>query len=154
MWMTPYPSQQLSNHSTLNSYTSPHMTTSQPSTPLPPSTQTLNPAWSPQPKEEEIPSSHTWLFVCLLGMLMNKFMKRVKEKDTPLWCRLDQQELKPQFYAFRWLTLLLSQEFSLPGNSLSQVTLPLPLASVYVADLGSRESGGSITNFTEFKVKS
>ncbi|CAF4370939.1 unnamed protein product, partial [Adineta steineri] len=27
---------------------------------------------------------------------------------------LDKQKLKPEFFAFRWLTLLLSQEFHLP----------------------------------------
>ena len=26
--------------------------------------------------------------------------------------------MKPQFFAFRWITLLLSQEFNLPGNFL------------------------------------
>jgi tagatose-1,6-bisphosphate aldolase non-catalytic subunit AgaZ/GatZ len=29
---------------------------------------------------------------------------------------LEDMELKPQFFAFRWLTLLLSQEFKLPGQ--------------------------------------
>jgi len=32
--------------------------------------------------------------------------KRLKEYDLPLWFHLDNQELHPQFYGFRWLTLL------------------------------------------------
>ncbi len=47
--------------------------------------------------------------------LMRQYMLRLKEKDTTLYLKLEQQEIRPQFYAFRWLTLLLSQEFPLPG---------------------------------------
>lgn len=38
----------------------------------------------------------------------------LKEKDLDVWTRLKEQELYPQYYSFRWLTLLLSQEFPLP----------------------------------------
>ena len=30
----------------------------------------------------------------------------------------EEQQMRPQFYSFRWLTLLLSQEFALPGEQL------------------------------------
>ncbi|CAH1786642.1 unnamed protein product [Owenia fusiformis] len=51
---------------------------------------------------------------CGIGALMQRLMEILKKKDLALWVRLDQQEIKPQFFAFRWITLLLSQEFSLP----------------------------------------
>ncbi|KAL4219046.1 hypothetical protein ACF0H5_021629 [Mactra antiquata] len=51
---------------------------------------------------------------CGIGSLMNQLMTTLKEKDVTLWYKLQEQDLKPQFYAFRWLTLLLSQEFPLP----------------------------------------
>lgn len=38
----------------------------------------------------------------------------LKQKDLELWQDLEQKKLNPQFYSFRWLTLLLSQEFELP----------------------------------------
>lgn len=38
----------------------------------------------------------------------------LKEKDAEVWQRLEQQNLYPQYYSFRWLTLILSQEFALP----------------------------------------
>lgn len=47
---------------------------------------------------------------------MQQYMDLLKSIDVTLWCRLQEQQLKPQFYAFRWLTLLLSQEFELPGT--------------------------------------
>lgn len=51
---------------------------------------------------------------CGIGSLMNQLMSTLKETDSTLWYKLKEQDLKPQFYAFRWLTLLLSQEFPLP----------------------------------------
>ena len=47
---------------------------------------------------------------------MNRFMVMLKEKDVTLWLKLQEQDIKPQYYAFRWLTLLLSQEFELPSK--------------------------------------
>lgn len=38
----------------------------------------------------------------------------LKEKDYQLWRHLESCEMNPQFYSFRWITLLLSQEFDLP----------------------------------------
>ncbi|XP_064649444.1 TBC1 domain family member 13-like [Lineus longissimus] len=49
-----------------------------------------------------------------IGSLMNRLMETVKAKDVRLHCRILEQNLRPEFYAFRWLTLLLSQEFPLP----------------------------------------
>ena len=46
--------------------------------------------------------------------MMAKLSNLLKEKDNAIWCRLKEQELYPQYYSFRWLTLLLSQEFPLP----------------------------------------
>ncbi|GAB0099868.1 TBC1 domain family member 13 [Sergentomyia squamirostris] len=46
--------------------------------------------------------------------MMNKLTKLLEVKDVEVWQRLREQELFPQYYAFRWLTLLLSQEFPLP----------------------------------------
>lgn len=36
------------------------------------------------------------------------------DRDEEVWQRLRDQELYPQYYSFRWLTLMLSQEFPLP----------------------------------------
>jgi hypothetical protein len=47
--------------------------------------------------------------------MMTKFSHKLKDKDEFLYNRIQELDLKPQFYAFRWLTLLLSQEFPLPG---------------------------------------
>ncbi|XP_059609339.1 TBC1 domain family member 13 [Phlebotomus argentipes] len=46
--------------------------------------------------------------------MMNKMTKLLEVKDLEVWQRLRDQELYPQYYGFRWLTLLLSQEFPLP----------------------------------------
>jgi hypothetical protein len=45
---------------------------------------------------------------------MQKFLLLLKKTDHSVYDLFDQQKLKPEFYAFRWLTLLLSQEFQLP----------------------------------------
>lgn len=45
---------------------------------------------------------------------MAKLSQLLKEKDAAVWQRLKDQELYPQYYSFRWLTLMLSQEFLLP----------------------------------------
>ncbi|XP_027237861.1 TBC1 domain family member 13 [Penaeus vannamei] len=49
-----------------------------------------------------------------IGAMMNRLMANLRQHDHQLWDRLRVQELKPQFFSFRWLTLLLSQEFDLP----------------------------------------
>lgn len=67
-----------------------------------------------------------WRLSCFAGERMDKFMRMLKDKDTTLWLKLQEQDLKPQYYAFRWITLLLSQEFDLPGLSLLLLRL-LPL---------------------------
>lgn len=71
-------------------------------------------------------------FVSLMGDSMNHFCKQLdnssagihstlsrlsemlKANDEELWRHLElQNKVNPQFYAFRWITLLLTQEFSL-----------------------------------------
>ncbi|KAK0180939.1 hypothetical protein PV327_003268 [Microctonus hyperodae] len=49
-----------------------------------------------------------------INAMMTKLCKQVKTNDHEIWLRLQQQDLCPQYYSFRWLTLLLSQEFPLP----------------------------------------
>ncbi len=45
---------------------------------------------------------------------MQKFLMLLKKIDNEIYELFEKQKLKPEFYAFRWLTLLLSQEFQLP----------------------------------------
>ncbi|WOK93946.1 TBC1 domain family member 13-like [Canna indica] len=40
-----------------------------------------------------------------------RFSELLKEHDEELWRHLDNTKMNPQFYAFRWITLLLTQEF-------------------------------------------
>ncbi|EDV39702.1 uncharacterized protein Dana_GF10155 [Drosophila ananassae] len=47
---------------------------------------------------------------CMMARLSNM----LKDKDPNIYEHLKTQELHPQYYSFRWLTLLLSQEFPLP----------------------------------------
>lgn len=46
--------------------------------------------------------------------MMNKLSKLLEKRDFPVFNRLKEQGIFPQYYSFRWLTLLLSQEFPLP----------------------------------------
>lgn len=46
--------------------------------------------------------------------LMQRLSKLLERHDHAVWSRLREQDLHLQYYAFRWLTLLLSQEFPLP----------------------------------------
>lgn len=45
---------------------------------------------------------------------MAKLSNLLEKKDPEVFKKLKEQELHPQYYSFRWLTLLLSQEFPLP----------------------------------------
>lgn len=45
---------------------------------------------------------------------MQRFLTLLKQTDPLVHAQFERQKLKPEFYAFRWLTLLLSQEFRLP----------------------------------------
>lgn len=45
---------------------------------------------------------------------MAQLSQLLKQKDPEVYARLEQQNLYPQYYSFRWLTLILSQEFPLP----------------------------------------
>lgn len=49
-----------------------------------------------------------------IKFMMARLSNMLKDKDQEVWNRLRDQELYPQYYSFRWLTLLLSQEFPLP----------------------------------------
>lgn len=42
--------------------------------------------------------------------ILNKYLKVV---DLELWNRLEEEKILPQYYSFRWLALLLAQEFGL-----------------------------------------
>jgi hypothetical protein len=47
---------------------------------------------------------------------MKKMYEMIKQNDEIVYMVLEKQNLKPEFFAFRWITLLLSQDFKLPGN--------------------------------------
>ncbi|KAF6212896.1 hypothetical protein GE061_010606 [Apolygus lucorum] len=49
-----------------------------------------------------------------INKLMNTLSNELRAADYDVYSCLQQQELRPQYYSFRWLTLLLSQEFPLP----------------------------------------
>ncbi|XP_036341724.1 TBC1 domain family member 13-like isoform X2 [Rhagoletis pomonella] len=49
-----------------------------------------------------------------IKFMMAKLAKMLKDKDPEVYFKLKEQELHPQYYSFRWITLLLSQEFPLP----------------------------------------
>lgn len=51
---------------------------------------------------------------CGIESLLAEFNERLRNCDPELYNHLVDVGVKPQFYAFRWLSLLLSQEFSLP----------------------------------------
>lgn len=71
-------------------------------------------------------------FTSLMGEIKDSFVKNLDHskvgirqkirdmndilrlKDYELWENLEHKQLSPEFYSFRWLTLLLSQEFELP----------------------------------------
>jgi len=46
--------------------------------------------------------------------LIKKYSALLRHIDSSLWQNLEEKQLNPEFYSFRWLTLLLSQEFDLP----------------------------------------
>lgn len=46
--------------------------------------------------------------------IMTRLVRQVRELDFKVQSRLDAQDIKPQYFAFRWLSLMLSQEFALP----------------------------------------
>lgn len=49
-----------------------------------------------------------------IGNMMIELFNMVKISDSELSQDLEKKNIKPQFFAFRWITLLLSQEFNLP----------------------------------------
>ncbi|KAF5301241.1 hypothetical protein FQR65_LT00941 [Abscondita terminalis] len=51
---------------------------------------------------------------CGINSMMTRMLVQLKNCDLDVWLRFQQLELRPQYYSFRWITLLLSQEFPLP----------------------------------------
>ncbi|KAM6892609.1 TBC1 domain family member 13-like [Xenentodon cancila] len=51
---------------------------------------------------------------CGITCRMESLYLMLKEKDPGLYRKLEEQNIEPQYFTFRWLTLLLSQEFLLP----------------------------------------
>ena len=48
--------------------------------------------------------------------MMTKLNNLLLKMDNALYTQINQnQSIKPHYYAFRWITLLLSQEFNLPS---------------------------------------
>lgn len=47
---------------------------------------------------------------------MKRLYDLLRLKDLSVYNVLMKQSMKPEFFAFRWITLLLSQEFQLPGD--------------------------------------
>ncbi|KAH9360035.1 hypothetical protein HPB48_018481 [Haemaphysalis longicornis] len=55
-----------------------------------------------------------------IGAMMERLMQLLRRRDDRLYGHLRQLQVEPQYYSFRWIMLLLSQDFPLPGQS------PLP----------------------------
>lgn len=51
---------------------------------------------------------------CGIGAMMQRLMGLLKRRDDRLHLRLRQLQVEPQYYSFRWIMLLLSQDFPLP----------------------------------------
>lgn len=49
-----------------------------------------------------------------IRQLMSRLMEKLNFVNPAIYIRLKLQKLHPEYYSFRWLTLLLSQEFPLP----------------------------------------
>ena len=88
--------------------------------------------------------------------MMSRFTKKLKAQDESLYHRIEELDLKPQYYAFRWLTLLMSQEFPLPGIYFHKIKLLelQPLYEAWLMLLVSQEilSPKYLTQYTAFKI--
>ncbi|KAK9730204.1 Rab-GTPase-TBC domain [Popillia japonica] len=51
---------------------------------------------------------------CGINNMMSRLSNQLRESDFDIWLHFQQLELRPEYYGFRWITLLLSQEFPLP----------------------------------------
>eukprot|EP00040_Diaphanoeca_grandis_P027135 m.153757 g.153757 ORF g.153757 m.153757 type:complete len:418 (+) comp30846_c3_seq1:220-1473(+) len=49
-----------------------------------------------------------------INAVLRQFERTMKEYDEAVYNSLEEKQIKPMFYSFRWLTCLLSQEFPLP----------------------------------------
>ncbi|KAH7984209.1 hypothetical protein HPB52_018115 [Rhipicephalus sanguineus] len=54
-----------------------------------------------------------------IGAMMERLMQLLRRRDDRLYGHLKQLQVEPQYYSFRWIMLLLSQDFPLPGNLFS-----------------------------------
>lgn len=69
------------------------------------------------------------------GMIgrVQRFSDLLREKDQQVWRHLEEQQVRPLFYAVRWLMLMLTQEFEMPDtlrvwdSLLSDLARPHPL---------------------------
>ncbi|XP_054920855.1 TBC1 domain family member 13 isoform X2 [Dermacentor andersoni] len=49
-----------------------------------------------------------------IGAMMERLMQLLRRRDDRLYGHLKQLHIEPQYYSFRWIMLLLSQDFPLP----------------------------------------
>ncbi|XP_077501253.1 TBC1 domain family member 13 isoform X2 [Amblyomma americanum] len=49
-----------------------------------------------------------------IGAMMERLMQLLRRRDDRLYGHLKQLQVEPQYYSFRWIMLLLSQDFPLP----------------------------------------
>ncbi|XP_077564296.1 TBC1 domain family member 13-like isoform X2 [Haemaphysalis longicornis] len=49
-----------------------------------------------------------------IGAMMERLMQLLRRRDDRLYGHLRQLQVEPQYYSFRWIMLLLSQDFPLP----------------------------------------
>ncbi|KAF7721761.1 hypothetical protein EC973_004155 [Apophysomyces ossiformis] len=49
-----------------------------------------------------------------INATLRRMSERLKWMDRPLWRDLSRKDIKEQYYAFRWITVLCSQEWALP----------------------------------------
>eukprot|EP01107_Rhizomastix_libera_P000138 TRINITY_DN10254_c0_g1_i2.p1 TRINITY_DN10254_c0_g1~~TRINITY_DN10254_c0_g1_i2.p1 ORF type:complete len:346 (-),score=54.52 TRINITY_DN10254_c0_g1_i2:17-1054(-) len=49
-----------------------------------------------------------------VNMVMDKMKETLKMNDSELFDEMEKKAIHPQFYSFRWITLLLTQEFEMP----------------------------------------
>ncbi|KAI7854604.1 rab-GTPase-TBC domain-containing protein [Circinella umbellata] len=73
---------------------------------------------------------------------MQRMSQRLAWVDKPLWRDLKRKDIKEQYYAFRWITVLCSQEWDLPNV--------IRLWDSILADRGNQQDGGLTETRFEF----
>ncbi|KAI8816875.1 rab-GTPase-TBC domain-containing protein [Fimicolochytrium jonesii] len=82
-----------------------------------------------------------------IGNSMTRLMKRLKKRDLELWKDFQLKGIHPAYFAFRWLTCLLTQEFPLPDviqlwdSILADLALDINAASSPSAAAGGSSAG-------------